>query len=125
MTPDQHFWALKQNHEVSDETYYIQLAATFELNSLDLIHLFEDAKAAGYNKNDARTIVLAQYNIIPYETYLRCYVLSGTGNFRLKTSGDGSGYVAASAAAPAALVPTAGSVETVPNSLDGMNEQPQ
>lgn len=88
MTPEQHFWVLKQHHEVKDEMYFIQVACTFELDGNELIRLFEDAKKAGYEKRVAREIVLAAYHIVPYEEYLRCYVLSGDTRWRMLRSSE-------------------------------------
>lgn len=113
MTPDQHFRSLKHSHEVTIEMYLIQIACTFELNGNDLIQLYYDARAANYTKEVAREIVLADYHIIPYEEYLRCYVLSGTTKWRLRTSAVGSASAVASEDAPDASASKDGDVSTV------------
>lgn len=83
LTQDEHHRQLVQLHDEKDEFYFIRLAVLFELNAAHLIEVYNDARAAGYPKSDARTLVLVLAELLPYERFLECYVLSGTTKFRL------------------------------------------
>lgn len=122
LTPDELHRQLVQVHDEQNEMYFIRLAVLFEQNGADMIDTFNKARTAGWNKDDARTIVLTNIRVIPYEAFLTFYVLSGDTKFRLHgtTAVDfAAGCVPALASLKTTPAETGdGSVSIVPSSAE-------
>ena len=84
MTPDKHCLTLKQTHTEHMEAYVLRLCKLLgRTDAEDILALYWHARGNKYDHDTARTLVLVYMNLIPYEAYLRCYVLSGTSPFTL------------------------------------------
>lgn len=123
MTPEQHCMVLTQNHTEHVTAYITRLCNLLgRTEAEDLIALYWTARKNKYDHDTARTIVLVTMNLLPYEDYLRCYVLKSSSPFSLICD-HGLVSDVPSGTAPVSSDTKDGGVAVVPESKPGENDE--